>query len=233
MKNEIKIDASELKVKKISNLKQDNLHDQFYFNENSKSINELKDQTNVINQINSSLIPPLTRIGSDKSSESSSSSTFSKRKPIGNLTPTKFEHLTNKSNQLSDELKQFNLRNQTNLDKINNQILFNQLNSTNLKSNNSLNSIQSTNLSANSSNRSSPNYLPNHRSHNLTNLFSKHNAFKQPYSSNANLFDSIQHLDIHKLILNDKRNQKSKLFSSTSTLPTCSSNSLFVPKNAK
>lgn len=247
MKNESDIlfdTETKYKQKKISKnlLKQDDLHDQFYFN-------NLADQQRILesNLTGTNLIPPLTRIGSDKNSDknleqnseqnsSSSLSSFSlsKRKPIGNLTPTKFEHLTKKESNFQQQQIKPILQGQ------NQQKLLIELNK---EQSNSLNSIQSTDLTVTSSNspsnRSSPD-LPNQRSHlttyfksnafnqNLTNLNANLN-YKQAYSSSNNLFDSIQNLDIQKLIYNDKRNHK---FCSTSTLPTISSNSV-LPKNAK
>lgn len=212
-------------------------------------------------------IPPLTRIGSDSSSgRSSSSGSLSKRKPIGNLTPTKFEYLTNGREATnfsapgadpprhSSEIDLQRPSNPSNglgpsngLDPPNVPATSNPSNGTNAY--NALNrvqshsphSIRSPNLSPlsspgassneDSSNRSSPD-LANQRSHHLTAYLNKHNAFRKSpdYSSSNHLFDSIQHLDIQKLISNDKR----KLFCSTSTLPTSAcSGSTLLPKNAK
>ena len=202
-------------------------------------------------------IPPLTRIGSDSSSRSSSSS-LSKRKPVGNLTPTKFEYLTRESPNSATSnggnsprhSSQFDLQRSsdavnpvahgaTHVNGPNGTGQFNELSKV---QSNSLHSIRSPNLiplsspsgssNEDSSNRSSPD-LANQRSHHLTAYLNKHNAFggKSPdYSSSNHLFDSIQHLDIQKLISSDKR----KLFCSTSTLPTAScSTSTLIPKNAK
>lgn len=192
-------------------------------------------------------IPPLTRIGSDSSNRSSSSS-LSKRKPVGNLTPTKFEYLTN-GRTASAALRPDQPRHSSELDlqrsgdRAAAAAPFNELRKElNKEQSSSLHSIRSPNLSAlnspsgssneDSSNRSSPDLANHQRSHHLTAYLSKHSAFsKSPdYSSSRHLFDSIQHLDVQKLISNDKR----RLFCSTSTLPTVScSTSTLLPKNAK
>lgn len=278
MKNEIKINKSKSKERISNSLKQDDLHDQFYFNE--RNFNELGDRSKFgrrsfddartsgqpfddarntgrtddrkafdefngvgnsthsksfeSNLIGTGFIPALTRIGSDKSTDSldkAASSSLSNRKPIGNLTPTKFEHLKSHTYQPTT-----NLQRQSN-HQTDSQFNLPPRNQLNKEQSDSLNSIESTNLSESSSNRSSirsPVLPHNQRSHSPTiyprRAYGKPNTFKPVYSSSNNLFDSIQHLDIHKLINTDKRNQ----FCSTSTLPTSSStHSVLVPKNAK
>ena len=238
-------------------------------NRNSQRNKQTHSQFNATNQtgpfeskrIAVSSIPPLTRIGSDSSSGRSSSGSLSKRKPVGNLTPTKFEYLTNGREAINfspqsagpqqpRHSSQLDLQRPDGTDPSNDLDRSNGLDPSNgaynapsKVQNHLLHSIRSPNLSPlnspgssassneDSSNRSSPD-LANQRSHHLTAYLSKHNAFgKSPdYSSSNHLFDSIQHLDIQKLISNDKR----KLFCSTSTLPTIScSNSTLIPKNAK
>lgn len=254
MNNEIEIEKTDLKEKKIykQTLKQDDLHDQFFFSERNQfyrldNVKVFKDEDHQDDQVLNDekrnqiaieskqkdynyLIPPLTRIGSDKSSSSSSvsseknlitnkfsSSTFSlsKRKPVGNLTPTKFEYLNNKSS------KQYN------------KFLINPIHqSTNLDGNLSDNSSPHS-----SSNRSTPDSQINRRSHCSTTCFKKHHDafqnFKQAYST-SNLFDSCPNLNIHKLIYNDKNFKPNSAF----TLPAFSSTNLALssrnlPKNAK
>lgn len=212
-------------------------------------------KTNQSNLLVSNLIPPLTRIGSDKSTNSldsfdkKSSSTFSLTKPVGNLTPIKYEYLQSTNKQINQfdqfnnlEHHQINKRKSKQSikspqqDQFKHTFIANRSIDLNRNASNSLNSIHSTNLSdESSSNRSSPDLPINQRTYSPIEFDSTKiasNNFKPAYSS-SNLFDSIQHLDVHKLI--QKKANDRKLFWSTSTLHTLNTNqsNVFVPKNAK